>query len=66
MSCTSKHRLLGTKGKLVRCIPLKPLKYRKEKHIMGVVIFIAGLMIGGAVGVFAMCLFQINKGEKDE
>ncbi len=33
---------------------------------MGVVIFIAGLMIGGAVGVFAMCLLQINKGEKDE
>ena len=33
---------------------------------MGVVIFIAGLMIGGAVGVFTMCLVQINKGEKDE
>jgi len=66
MSCTSKHRLLGTKGRLVRCIPLKPLKYRKEKHIMGVVIFIAGLMIGGAVGVFTMYLVQINKGEKDE
>ena len=66
MSCTSKHRLLGTKGKLVRCIPLKPLKLQKGKQIMGVVIFIAGLMIGGAVGVFTMCLFQINKGEKDE
>jgi len=33
---------------------------------MGVVIFIAGLMIGGAVGVFTMYLVQINKGEKDE
>ena len=33
---------------------------------MGAVIFIAGLMTGGTFGVLIMCLFQINKGEKDE
>ena len=33
---------------------------------MGAVIFITGLMIGGTFGVLIMCLFQINRGEKDE
>ena len=33
---------------------------------MGVVIFIAGLMIGGMVGVFTMCLLQINRNEDDK
>lgn len=33
---------------------------------MGVVIFIAGLMVGGTVGVFIMCLLQINRNEEDK
>lgn len=28
---------------------------------MHVLLFFAGLFVGGIVGVFTMCLFQINK-----
>ena len=28
--------------------------------------FIIGLIIGGIVGVFTMCLVQINRGEEDD
>lgn len=70
MSSIRKHRRLGTNDRFVRCIPLKPLNkinIKTERNIkMGAVIFITGLMIGGTFGVLIMCLFQINRGEKDE
>lgn len=28
--------------------------------------FIAGVFLGGMIGVFAMCLFQINRDERDK
>lgn len=28
--------------------------------------FIVGLILGTIVGIFTMCLFQINRGEEDE
>jgi len=33
---------------------------------MGAALFIIGMMAGGTFGVLIMCLFQINRGEKDE
>ena len=33
---------------------------------MGFLYFFIGLMVGGTVGVFTMCLFQINKYEEKE
>ncbi len=32
---------------------------------MSILWFIIGLMLGGMVGVFTMCLFQINRGRDD-
>ena len=32
--------------------------------MLGIFLFVLGLMIGGVVGVFAMCLAQINKAVK--
>ncbi len=32
--------------------------------MLGIFLFILGLMIGALVGVFAMCLVQINKSVK--
>lgn len=28
---------------------------------MGLLLFLAGFMVGGTMGVFVMCLFQINR-----
>lgn len=70
MSSIRKHRRLGTNDRFVRCIPLNPhteINIKTERIIkMGAVMFIIGMMTGGTFGVFIMCLFQINKGEKDE
>lgn len=41
-------------------IPLKP-PIRKEGYEMKGLLFLAGLLIGGAVGVVFMCLLQINR-----
>ena len=69
-SSIRKHRRLGTNDRLVRCIPLKPhteINIKTERRIiMGAVMFIIGMMAGGTFGVLIMCLFQINKGEKNE
>ena len=33
---------------------------------MSVILFFIGLWVGGTVGVFTMCLFQINKGTEEK
>lgn len=33
---------------------------------MGFLYFMIGLMVGGTVGIFTMCLFQINKRDEKE
>ncbi len=32
--------------------------------MLGIFLFILGIMIGGVAGIFAMCLVQINKAVK--
>ncbi len=32
--------------------------------MLGIFLFILGIMVGGVAGVFAMCLVQINKAVK--
>lgn len=31
----------------------------------GILLFIGGAMLGGLVGVFVMCLLQINRNDRD-
>lgn len=31
---------------------------------MGWLIFLGGAVVGGIVGIFVMCIFQINRGEE--
>ena len=62
MRYTSKHRLWGTVGRLVRDSPLNPYEIKRKKEFqMYIIVFILGAMFGGSVGVFTMCLMQINR-----
>lgn len=40
-----------------------PLEQPLERMVNPMLLFLAGLMLGGMVGVFVMCLLQINREE---
>ena len=41
--------------------PLEKLQYGETGEMKKMILFVAGIFVGSAVGVIAMCILQVNK-----